>query len=64
MLQIAKNLTNNFHFCRVDLYNNDGNIIFGEMTFTPENGFANFTPKEYDLILGNLIDLNSKLLKR
>jgi len=64
MLQIAKNLTNDFHFCRVDLYNNDGNIIFGEMTFTPYAGFANFTPKEYDLILGNLFDLNSKLLKK
>ncbi len=64
MMEISEKLTKDFHFCRVDFYNNDGNIIFGEMTFTPYSGFANFTPKEYDLKLGNLFDLNSKLLKK
>ena len=33
MKEIAKSLSGAFPFCRVDLYNVDGRIFFGELTF-------------------------------
>lgn len=35
MLRIAEDLSKPFPFVRVDLYNDNGKIIFGELTFTP-----------------------------
>ncbi len=34
MIETAEKLSEPFPFVRVDLYNNNGNILFGEMTFT------------------------------
>ena len=58
MLDIAKKLSKGFDFMRVDLYNIDENIYFGEMTFYPSSGFEGFEPKEYDKILGEMINLS------
>ena len=38
MLRVAKTLSAPFPFVRVDLYEHDGRVIFGEMTFTPAAG--------------------------
>jgi len=38
MLDIAAELSTNFKFVRVDLYNINGKIYFGELTFTPACG--------------------------
>jgi hypothetical protein len=38
MLEIAEALSRGFDFVRVDLYNFDGQIYFGEMTCTPAGG--------------------------
>lgn len=38
MLRVAEILSADFDFVRVDLYNVDGRIYFGELTFTPANG--------------------------
>ena len=38
MLQIARILSRDFDFVRVDLYDVNGNVYFGELTFTPANG--------------------------
>lgn len=35
MISIAEDLSKDFPFVRVDFYNDNGNIIFGELTFTP-----------------------------
>lgn len=35
MVQIAEKLSADFPFVRVDLYDRDGDILFGELTFTP-----------------------------
>ena len=40
MIYIARTLGAEFRYVRVDLYNVDGNILFGEMTFTPKSGFG------------------------
>lgn len=57
MINISERLTEDLNFCRVDLYNGSERIFFGEMTFTPVAGYAEFIPSNYDTILGNLIDL-------
>lgn len=38
MLRIAETLSQGFDFVRVDLYDVDGRVYFGELTFTPANG--------------------------
>ena len=49
MVEIAKILSSDFQFIRVDLYNVDGQIYFGELTFTPASGKNSFQPIEKDL---------------
>ena len=58
MIEIAQKLSYNIPFLRVDLYNINGKIYFGETTFYPASGFGRFAPKEYDEILGSYINLN------
>ena len=57
MCQLAKKLAGDFPFVRVDLYNIEGKIIFGEMTFYPTDGRKEFRPEQYNEILGSYIDL-------
>lgn len=45
-------------FVRIDLYNVNGKVYFGEITFFPGSGTGEFKPKEWDYILGNMINLN------
>ena len=52
MIEICKKLSSDFPFVRVDLYNEDGNIFFGELTFYHFAGLVPFEPKEYDEIFG------------
>lgn len=56
MLSIAKILSKDFPFVRVDLYNIKGKIYFGELTFYPWSGYVQFTPDEFDLQLGSYFD--------
>ena len=53
MIDIAKTLSKAFDYVRVDLYLVKGRIFFGELTFTPENGFGKFAPAEFDGIIGD-----------
>ena len=53
MLRIAKVLSEDFPFVRVDLYNLEGKIYFGELTFYPWAGYVQFTPDNFDLELGS-----------
>lgn len=58
MIQIAKTLSNGFPYVRVDLYELDnGDIKFGEMTFTPRSGFFQWIPPETDNLWGDKIKL-------
>lgn len=45
-------------FVRVDFYEVDGKVYFGEVTFYPEGGLGTFHPKEWDAILGSWIKLD------
>lgn len=61
MLQVAKILSEGFAFVRVDLYVLDnGEIKFGEMTFTPASGFGRWSPPAADRIMGEKICLPQK----
>ncbi len=52
MLDIVRRLSEDFDFSRVDLYNNNGKIYFGEITFHPESGYGMFIePKSKDIEL-------------
>ncbi|MDO8316021.1 MAG: ATP-grasp fold amidoligase family protein [Flavobacterium sp.] len=57
MAAIAEDLAVDFPFVRVDFYEVNQQIIFGEMTFYPKSGLPDFTPIEYDHILGDLLQL-------
>ncbi|WP_051199246.1 ATP-grasp fold amidoligase family protein [Butyrivibrio hungatei] len=61
MVEIAEKLSEGFSHVRVDLYNIEGNIYFGEMTFTTGGGYFEHVPEEFDTILGEQWNLNSGL---
>lgn len=60
MIKVANELCSKFPFVRVDLYNVDGKIYFGELTFTPAAGTTPFKPLEKDLEIGNKLKLELK----
>lgn len=53
MISIAEELSKPHTFVRVDLYNVNGVIYFGELTFDPGSGYKPFTAKMDDLWLGS-----------
>ncbi len=52
MFEIAEKLAEGFPFVRVDLYNVEGKIYFGELTFYPGSGYVIYTPDEWDYKFG------------
>lgn len=52
--RIAEDLAKPFPEARIDLYDVDGIIYFGEITFFDGSGYMTFTPDEYDTILGDM----------
>ena len=60
MIELANVLTADIPFVRVDFYDVDGKIYFGEMTFFPASGFGRFEPDEWDEKIGNMLDLPIK----
>lgn len=58
MFEIASELSKGHPFVRVDLYNIDGKIYFGETTFYPDAGLDPNRLPESDLYFGNQIDLS------
>ena len=63
MLDIARKLSKGKAHVRVDLYNVNNHIYFGELTFYTGAGFIPFTPKEYDKVLGEMLKLSSGEVK-
>ena len=63
MIKIAEKLSSEFPFVRVDLYNINGNIFFGEFTFYPWSGYVEFKPDEFDYTLGEKFNHYKKNIK-
>ncbi len=59
MIEIAEKLSSPFPEVRVDLYNIDGKIYFGEMTFYHNGGYNESTPKDFVIKMGEKIKLPS-----
>jgi len=57
MKKLALTLSKDFDMVRVDLYEVNNNIYFGELTFTSENGIQRIIPYEWDEKLGDLWNL-------
>lgn len=60
MLEVAEKLAKPFPCVRVDLYNINGKIYFGEMTFTSLGGMMDYYTSEFQLLAGSMINLNYK----
>lgn len=57
MIKISKKLSEDFDYARIDLYNLDGKIYFGEITFCPNSGLKSFKPdNKWDEKLGSYWD--------
>ena len=57
MIRIAEILAEGIPYVRVDLYVNNEQVLFGEMTFFTWGGFIQFTPKEWDRTMGDWLTL-------
>lgn len=60
MISVAEKLSKPFPVVRVDLYNINGCIYFGEMTFTSFGGLMKVYSEKFQNIAGDLIDINYK----
>jgi hypothetical protein len=60
MISYAKTLAKDMPFVRVDFYNFNYKVYFGEMTFYPACGMDKFSPENYDDIFGSMLTLPKK----
>lgn len=54
MKKIATDLCKPFSYVRVDLYQVQGKVFFGELTFFPASGAPDFVPAQYDKVVGDM----------
>jgi len=57
MIRLSEILATPFSYVRVDWYDVDGKLFFGELTFHHDGGNSPIEPKEWDLKLGEKLDL-------
>mgnify|MGYP004532929915 CR=1 FL=1 len=57
MIELAEKLSKNIKHVRIDFYEVDGKIYFGEMTFYHWSGFVPFSPEKWDKIIGSYIKI-------
>ena len=63
MLSLAKILSKDFVHVRVDFYNANNKVYFGELTFHHGGGFMSIKPEKYDAVWGDYLNLDS-IVKR
>lgn len=57
MIRIANELSKEFSHARIDLYNINQKIYFGEITFTHNAGGSKVSPEEWDYTIGSWLTL-------
>lgn len=57
MIKFAEQLSSDVPFLRVDFYNIRGEVYFGEITFFPAAGMGLFSPVEWNLKIGEMLQL-------
>ncbi len=60
MIKLASELAADFDYVRVDLFNVNGEVYFGELTFAHASGWGRFIPAKYDLLLGTYWDVKKQ----
>ena len=60
MIALSEVLSQPFDYVRVDWYDVDGILYFGEVTFHHDGGYQLIRPEKWDLILGEKVVLTSK----
>ena len=60
MIGLAKKLSNGFPHVRVDFYEVDRKVYFGELTFFSMSGLTPFKPAKWDKIMGSWLTLPQK----
>ncbi|MCI9142670.1 MAG: glycosyl transferase [Lachnospiraceae bacterium] len=58
MVVIAEEISTGHPFMRIDFYEINEQVFFGEITLYPGNGMEEFIPEEWDLKLGEWIQLD------
>ncbi len=63
MLEVAEKLSAEFPHVRVDLYDVESGILFGELTFYNASGYMVYDPDEFDVEVGKkfVFDLDEKI---
>lgn len=57
MMHLAEKLSASLPFARIDFYNVDGRIYFGEITLFPISGLGKYTSDEWDMKIGDMLIL-------
>lgn len=57
MIELAENLGKGIPHCRIDFYNINGTIYFGEITFFHFSGFVPFNPPKWDELFGGYLNI-------
>lgn len=57
LVKTAELIAARFPEARVDLYNQEGKILFGEITFFDGSGYMKFSPDSFDLEFGKLFSI-------
>ena len=57
MKNFARELSTGTYFCRIDFYEADDHLYFGEFTLYPGSGFGYFAPDKWNYILGDMISI-------
>ena len=57
MIEYARKLSEDFKYVRVDLYQINGKVYFGELTFIPAAAYIKYTDDKIDFILGEMLKL-------
>jgi hypothetical protein len=58
MIAVAQVLSKEFDYVRVDLYNCQDKVYFGELTLHPGAGWERFDPASWDVYFGNKLDVS------
>lgn len=64
MLDLARKLSEGFPHVRVDLYQVNGSVYFGEMTFFHFGGMQPFRPEKWDYVFGDWLTLPAPAQRR
>lgn len=60
MIKLSEKLAKGLPFVRVDWYEVDNRLYFGELTFYPGSGMEEFSPYDWDIKIGEMLKLPSK----